>query len=230
MPNVYTFKSFIGSSHRILIRLIRRQGPGDLFVDLGAAGGELSRSLEGQFRRRIGYEYNVDCIEGLTRSFEHGIVANLELTSRLPANADAIVLADVLEHLRHQKEILSLVRNSLKAGGRAYVSIPNIANITIRIGLLFGIFTYRERGILDETHVRFYTMRTIRKELEQAGFRILEIRGSSVPIRLIVGRYIPNPILVPLEWILLQATNLWKALMAYQIILVVARDDDPRSS
>lgn len=225
MPNVYTFKDFIGSSHRILIDLIRRQGPGNLFIDLGAAGGELARSVAPQFRRRIGYEYNIDCIESLAHSFDSGIVANLENATTLPRNADAIVLADVLEHLRNQKNLLALVRESIRPGGRVYVSVPNIANITIRIGLLFGIFTYRERGILDETHVRFYTMHTIRKELEGAGFRILTVRGSSVPIRLIVGQWMPGAVLVPFEWLLLRLTNGWKSLMAYQLILVVERDD-----
>ena len=227
MPNVYSFKNFIGSSHRILIELIRRQGPGGLFVDLGAAGGELARSVKTQFSKRVGYEYNVSCIQELTRSFDQGIVANLELTTSLPGNADAIVLADVLEHLRHQKELLALVRAALSPDGRVYVSVPNIANITIRIGLLFGIFRYRERGILDETHVRFYTLRTIRDELERAGFRILTVRGSSVPIRLIIGKRVPEPLMSALEWLLLRITILWESLMAYQIILVAQRDDAP---
>ncbi len=56
------------------------------------------------------------------------------------------------------------------------------------------MFQYRERGILDNTHLRFYTLRTIRQEIENAGFRVLAIRGSSVPLRLIAGRWTPEPI------------------------------------
>ena len=93
----------------------------------------------------------------------------------------------------------------------------------IGLGLLFGVFEYRDRGILDNTHLRFYTMRTIRKELENAGFRVLAVRGSSVPVRLIIGKWTPEPILRLGERVLTIVTRVWKSLFAYQIILVAAR-------
>src|SRR5205814_9939935 len=120
---------------------------------------------------------------------------HLDRLKRLPPKLDAIVLADVLEHLRDAPAILRLVNDSLAPGGRVFISVPNIANITVRIGLLFGIFEYRDRGILDNTHLRFYTLRTIRRELEGAGFRVIAVRGSSVPIRLIIGKFTPDLIL-----------------------------------
>jgi hypothetical protein len=101
-----------------------------------------------------------------------------------------------------------------------FISVPNIANITVRIGLLFGIFEYRDRGILDNTHLRFYTMRTIRREIENAGFRIVAIRGSSIPLRLIIGRFTPELLLRLGESILTLVTRIWRSLFAYQIIVV----------
>jgi hypothetical protein len=115
------------------------------------------------------------------------------------------------------------VSASLAPDGRVFISVPNIANITVRLGLLFGVFEYRDRGILDFTHVRFFTMRTIKRDIENAGFRILAIRGSSVPIRLIIGRFTPEPILRLGERILTWVTRLWRGLFAYQIIVVAAR-------
>jgi predicted TPR repeat methyltransferase len=221
LPNVYQFKNFTGSSHRILIDLVRRHSRGGTLLDLGAAGGELGAELRSHFDRRIGYEYNRERIPELRPRFDHVVIADLEQTDTLPRNADAIVLADVIEHLKAPKRILSLVRSSLRPDGVAFVSVPNIANITIRIGLLFGIFRYRERGILDETHLRFYTLQTIREEVEAAGFEIVDVRGSAVPIRLIIGHLLPNPLLVMLEWLLMVATQMWKALLAYQIVLVL---------
>jgi hypothetical protein len=103
------------------------------------------------------------------------------------------------------------------------VSVPNIANITVRIGLLFGVFEYRERGILDNTHLRFYTMRTIRRDLENAGFRVIAVRGSSIPIRLIVGRFTPDFLVRAGEKILSVLTRLWLSLFAYQIVVVASR-------
>jgi 2-polyprenyl-3-methyl-5-hydroxy-6-metoxy-1,4-benzoquinol methylase len=221
VPNVYSFKDFEGSSHRILIELIRRYGGrGGTLLDLGAAGGELGAAVRDQFTRTIGFEYNISCIAELHEHFDQALVTDLEKVKKLPSRMQAIVLADVLEHLRDAPALLALIRESLTPDGRLFVSVPNIANITVRLGLLLGIFEYRERGILDNTHVRFYTKRTIRREIENAGFRIITIRGSSVPIRLIIGRFTPEPILRFGESILTLMTRLWRALFAYQIIIV----------
>ena len=225
MPNVYTFKDFEGSSHRILTELIERHSPrGGTLLDLGAAGGELGASLRDRFARTIGFEYNVDCLVDLRGRFDAVVIADLERVKALPSEVDAIVLADVLEHLRSPTAALQLVREALTERGRAYISVPNIANITVRLGLLLGIFEYRDRGILDHTHLRFYTMRTIRREIENAGFRILEVRGSSVPIRLIIGNYTPEPLLRLGERVLTWVTRVWRSLFAYQIILVAVPD------
>ncbi len=223
MSNVYTFKDFEGSSHRILIGLIRRFARrGGTLLDLGAAGGELGAAVHDHFARTIGFEYDVDRIGQLREHFDHAVIADLESVSRLPKDAAAVVLADIVEHLRDSTKLLKCVKESLGPDGLLFLSVPNIANITVRLGLLFGVFEYRDRGILDYTHLRFFTMRTIRRELENAGFRIVAIRGSSVPIRLIVGRVTPEPLLRLGERILTMITRVWRSLFAYQIILVAA--------
>src|SRR5688500_18386218 len=100
MANVYTFKDFEGSSHRILIDLIGRWTvPGGVLLDLGAAGGELGSALRDRFDRTIGFEYNVDCLGDLVGRFDQVVVADLERLRDLPSEIDAIVLADVIEHL-----------------------------------------------------------------------------------------------------------------------------------
>ena len=223
MPNVYTFKDFEGSSHRILIDLIRRHAPhGGTLLDLGAAGGELGSAVREHFDRTIGFEYNVDCVGDLQGRFDAVAIADLERVRELPRGVDVVVLADVLEHLRSPARALGLVRDALAENGHVFISVPNIANVTVRLGLLFGIFEYRDRGILDHTHLRFYTRRTIRREVEAAGFEILETGGSSVPIRLIIGKT-PEPILRIGERLLTWLTRIWRGLFAYQIILVAAR-------
>jgi len=228
MPNVYTFKDFEGSSHRILLELIRRHAPrGGTLLDLGAAGGELGSSIREHFDRTIGFEYNVDCVGDLIGRFDSVVIADLERVKQLPHGISAIVLADVLEHLRSPARALGLVRDALTDAGHVFISVPNIANITVRLGLLFGVFEYRDRGILDNTHLRFYTLRTIRRDVEAAGFRVLAIRGSSVPLRLIIGRFTPEPLLRLGETVLMMVTRLWRSLFAYQIILVAAPTASP---
>jgi 2-polyprenyl-3-methyl-5-hydroxy-6-metoxy-1,4-benzoquinol methylase len=224
MPNVYTFKDFEGSSHRILIDMIRRHARRNgTLLDLGAAGGELGSAVRDHFSRTLGFEYNVDCVGDLSGRFDAVVVADLERLKQLPSNIDAIVLADVLEHLRNPAAALQLVRTALRDDGRVFISVPNIANITVRLGLLFGVFEYRDRGILDHTHLRFYTKRAIRREVEHAGFRILEMGGSSVPVRLIIGKYTPEFLLRIGEKMLVWLTRAWRGLFAYQIILVAEK-------
>ncbi len=221
MPNVYTFKDFEGSSHRILIDLINHYArKGGTLIDLGAAGGELGAAVRGQFSRTIGFEYNADCIADLREHFDAAVISDLEKVKHLPNGADAIVAADVIEHLRDAPRLLQLIRGALATNGKLFLSVPNIANITVRLGLLFGVFEYRDRGILDNTHLRFYTLRTIRREIETAGFRVLATRGSSVPLRLIIGKFTPEPILRVGETLLSIITRVWRSLFAYQIILV----------
>lgn len=225
MPNVYTFKDFEGSSHRILIDLIRRfSTPGGTLLDLGAAGGELGAAVRDQFHRTLGFEYDVDRLPQLKEHFDAAVIADLETVRRLPKNVHAIVLADIIEHLKDSTGLLRCVRESLADDGRLFLSVPNIANVTVRLGLLFGIFEYRDRGILDYTHLRFFTMRTIRREVENAGFRIVAVRGSSVPVRLIIGRFTPEPLLRLGEKVLTWITRVWRGLFAYQIIIVASKN------
>ena len=223
MPNVYTFKDFEGSSHRILIDLITRYSNGaQTLLDLGAAGGELGAALRSKFKHTIGFEFDVDRIGDLHGRFDQVVIADLETVRRLPNHPDTIVLADILEHLRDPRALLHCVREALPPEGHVFVSVPNIANVTVRIGLLLGIFEYRERGILDSSHLRFYTMRAIKRDVEGAGFRIIAIRGSSVPIRLILPRA-PEFLLRIGERMLTIVTRIWRALFAYQIIIVAQR-------
>lgn len=222
MAPVYHFKDFAGSSHRILIDMIRRSGVRGRLLDLGAAGGEIGEAVRGQFDRTFAFEFDDRRIPQIRRRFDHGVIADLERVHRLPKHCDAVILADVIEHLRDPAILLRQVRESLNPGGLVFLSVPNIANLTIRVGLLLGYFIYRDRGILDSTHLRFYTMDTLRAEIENAGFEIRELQGSSVPIRLIVGERLPLWLIKVGESILAPLTQAWKALLAYQLIIVAA--------
>jgi predicted TPR repeat methyltransferase len=224
VPNVYTFKDFEGSSHRILIDLIRRFAPpGGTLLDLGAAGGELGDAVRDHFDSTCGFEFQVDCIGDLLPRFDRVVIADLERVKSVPGGANAVVLADVLEHLHSSTNALALVKSALAPNGRAFISVPNVANVTVRLMLLLGMFEYQERGILDRTHIRFYTQRSILREVQAAGFRILKVTASSIPLRLVIGGFTPEFILRPLEKVLVLMTRLWRSMFAYQIIIVAER-------
>ena len=223
--HVYEFKDFAGSSHRILIELIRAHARrGGILLDLGAFAGDLGASVRSHFARTIAWEYVLANIGLLGNRFDSVIIGDLEQASRFPSNADAIVMADVLEHMKYPGEVLDKALESLTPEGRLFISVPNVANVAIRASLLFGRFEYAERGILDSTHLRFYTRRTARREIESAGLTILAERVSIVPLRFVFTS-IPDPILSILERILIGLTRLLPTLLGYQFIFVAERRD-----
>jgi len=108
----------------------------------------------------------------------------------------------------------------VEKNGQVIVSVPNIANIHTRLLLMFGKFDYTERGLLDRTHVRFYTRKTARAMLEQAGYRIVAQRMAVVPIELALGLSPKAVFFKFLNRIVGALTALMPTLFGYQIILV----------
>lgn len=93
---------------------------------------------------------------------------------------DVIVFADVLEHLTNRERALDyFVKQYLKPEGIVIISLPNVANIIIRLGLLFGKFDYTESGILDQTHVRLYTLKSAREFIRSCQLKITREKFSS---------------------------------------------------
>ena len=85
---------------------------------------------------------------------------------------DTILFADVLEHLKQPGDVLERIRPFLSRRGTVIASIPNIAHGSVRLALLAGEFRYRELGLLDSTHLRFFTREGIHDLFEGAGFVI----------------------------------------------------------
>jgi SAM-dependent methyltransferase len=92
---------------------------------------------------------------------------------------DVVMSSDVIEHTEDPAVFLSLVRGVLKDGGTLLISAPNVAHWSVRANLLLGRFDYQPTGIMDETHLRWFTESTFRKLLASCGFEILEFRHSA---------------------------------------------------
>jgi trans-aconitate methyltransferase len=84
---------------------------------------------------------------------------------------DVMIFADVLEHLVHPDALLKRLSRNLAAGGFALVSLPNIAYYKIRWRLMRGQFDYEPFGIMDRSHLRFFTRETALQLLQDGGFR-----------------------------------------------------------
>lgn len=91
---------------------------------------------------------------------------------------DYILMGDVLEHIVDTDGALDKVYGWLKKGGQLLVSVPNISNITVLSELMLGQFTYRDSGILDRTHMRFFTFKEMKTLLEHHGFKVQNQRHT----------------------------------------------------
>ncbi|MDB5859797.1 MAG: hypothetical protein JWQ76_3486 [Ramlibacter sp.] len=87
-------------------------------------------------------------------------------------SVDTVLLLDVLEHMYNPWAELEFLAQQLPADAQVIVSLPNIGHISVLEGLSKGSFTYHATGILDVTHVRFFTHDEMRAMFEQTGFRI----------------------------------------------------------
>lgn len=91
---------------------------------------------------------------------------------------DVIIFADILEHLMCPGEILKKFQKYLALDGIFIISLPNVANIRIRLRLLLGIWNYTKSGILDDTHLRFFTKASAMKLFNDLGFRVVNITST----------------------------------------------------
>ena len=101
-----------------------------------------------------------------------------ELAER-PARYDAVLFLDVLEHLADPGSVLRATHGVLAPGGAILASIPNVAHWSVRKELAMGRFRYEPHGIMDATHLRFFTLATAEELLTGAGFGVTW-RGASL--------------------------------------------------
>jgi hypothetical protein len=103
---------------------------------------------------------------------------------------DWVLLLDVIEHLTQPEQFLDRLRERSRSVGdrpQCIVTTGNVAFVVVRLQALLGRFNYGKRGILDLTHTRLYTFKTLRHLFDQCGFRITRIEGIPAPFPLALG-------------------------------------------
>jgi 2-polyprenyl-3-methyl-5-hydroxy-6-metoxy-1,4-benzoquinol methylase len=175
-PGKYTaWSSDPASSHELVAGLVPR---GARVLEFGCATGYMSRVLRERLGCTVtGVELFAEAAELARPHCRRVIVADAEspdLVRELEPDApfDVVLFADVLEHLRDPAAVLQRVRPLLAEGGAVVSSIPNVAHGSVRLALLNGEFRYRPTGLLDDTHVRFFTRSTVQDLFEGAGYTI----------------------------------------------------------
>ena len=158
-----------------LNRIAQSIPQGAQVLDIGAGNGVLARLLA-----RLGCEVVLDAVEPdlVAREFSSGLYRQMfpvnleEFLSTACAGAqkyDVIVMADVVEHLANPEPHLVALKSLLTDHGFIALSTPNIAFASVRLALLDGRFDYVNSGILERTHLRFYTLKTLKQLFEVVG-------------------------------------------------------------
>lgn len=170
--------------HALIAQLIPQ---GASVLDVGCGVGDLCivlRKLRGA--EVMGLEPHV---ERAAEARKHGLTIECGELDRSVASRcgkfDVVVFADVLEHLVDPVSVLEISHQVLRPEGRIVASIPNIAHWSVRLKLLFGHFDYEECGLLDATHLRWFTQKTVERVFAAAGFRISSIKrtpGAWMPV------------------------------------------------
>ena len=139
---------------------------------------------------------------------------------------DIIVAADVLEHLKDPELVLSKLKKFLKKNGLLIVSLPNVANIYVRLNIFFGRFPYHTKGILDKSHLHFYTLTTAKNMLTKTGWSVSKIDITPLPLGIVFPFLLKMPFSIILG-LMHGTTKLFKGLLAYQNIFYCHNPNSP---
>lgn len=179
----------LSAAHRLVLEEVP---DGARVLDVGCATGylaaELSRrgcAVDGiEFDPAAAQQARAHCREVVTGDLEAPATQASVAAMLAGAWPDVVICADVLEHLRDPWSVLAWLRTLLAPGGRAVVSVPNIAHWTARRALLRGRFDYADHGLLDRTHLRFFTRASAAELARRAGFAVRAERLAGAPLPL----------------------------------------------
>lgn len=211
----YTAKLNFPSPHWLMLNTVE---PGARVLDLGCAGGYLGVALKEKGCHVTGVDM-YPLPKGI--SLDEFIVHDLD--QGLPDidyhEFDYILMLDVIEHLKSPESFahdLRTVVNSQKT--KVIISTGNVGFFLTRLNLLLGNFNYGKRGILDLTHTRLFTFRSIISLFQQANYEVLAVKGTPVPFPLIFGNGLVSRFLLWLNRVLIW---LRKSLFAFQSFLIL---------
>lgn len=184
----YPLKIGFPSSHTFALDHVPE---GAVVLDIGCGQGRVARLLRDKGARVIGVDQHVNDETRANCNVVHE--ADLDRTqldfdlgeSRL----DVVLLLDIIEHLRSPETFLDLLRARFSQHRpKVILTTGNIAFFIVRLSLLLGQFNYGKQGILDLTHTRLFTFKSMARLLRNAGYRIEETRGIPVPWPLVFGQ------------------------------------------
>ena len=166
-------------------------GEGHHVLEIGCSTGHVTARLIEAGNTVVGVELDEAAADEARALAGTVHVVDLDVTpvsSVESGTFDVILLGDVLEHVRDPATVLADIASLLVADGRLVISVPNAAHADIRLMLLEGRIEYQPDGLLDRTHLRWFTKESLRELLADCGFVATRLRrvvfplgGSNVP-------------------------------------------------
>jgi glycosyltransferase involved in cell wall biosynthesis len=209
------------SSHAAAIRETLKRQPKRV-LDLGCGPGFVARQLENAGVAVTG----VDAYDPQPGMMSRWVRADLEKFDELPVDAfdyDVLLMLDVIEHLAAPEDFLVSLRNRSRATEAVrkppvmVLTTPNVAFFAVRMNLLTGRFNYAERGILDITHKRLFTKRSLKRALTESGYRVESIRPVAAPFEVVMKGSSLGKLLGQLAHL---AAVVWPTMFAFQWLVV----------
>lgn len=185
MSAIYEFPIDLDSdnTHSFKLSMI---GYNKSVLEVGCSTGYFTKILAERGCSVVGIEIDGDAARTAEQWADRVIVGNIDdgvvWDEVKDESFDVVVLGDVLEHLRDPLGSLRQAARKLKPSGSVVTSLPNVAHGDVRIGLMRGQFEYRPTGLLDRTHLRFFTLDSIRDLLKEAGLVVVDTRRAIVPL------------------------------------------------
>ena len=175
-PHVY-HRSFQANERNSITVICAKVQANSLVLDLGAGSGVIGQYLSTKNCIVDGIDLNLKQTDHAAhyRSLQSADLETQALSELITEQYDVIICADILEHLRNPRQLLDQLNRFLKSDGRVILSVPNVAHISLVSDLVEGAFEYRSEGLLDNTHVRFFTRRSLKNLLHQSGLGIIAI-------------------------------------------------------
>lgn len=225
----YLDKADPWSSHSQIKQFLAAYPSGSRVLDVGAATGMLGRMCTGMQLILNGIEPNCEWAR-LCRSYYHSVLCAAldQAPNDFICGHDVVVCADVLEHMPNPEAALQRLATLQPDHSAFLISVPNVANLWIRLNLLLGRFDYAERGILDRTHLRFFTRRTFFEMLHQCGLSVKKFSVTPVPLPLIHPLFESNQLGRAAYSILAYSTRLFPTLLGYQFIVEAVKTNNGR--
>ena len=217
----YTLKLGYPSSHSYAFELVPE---GASVLDIGSGRVRIARELlQKGCRVSLVDSRKPDPCDGTTDKIEVH-VQDLNAEPQFDVEQDYILLLDVIEQVASPEDFLEALRKKLDLRPRTLIlTTPNVAFFVQRVMLALGEFNYGKSGILDRTHARLFTFRSISQLLRDCGFRIREVRGVPAPFPKVVGNGVIGRLMIAGN---LAAIALSKTLFSYQICIVAESTPD----